>query len=174
MPSSCFKSKLLHREGPGGTSTCLGFGSMEMRVMMGGGYVPVKWLKQRALKKLLEAGISRVPCSARKAAGAARRLKGFPGRSAGPGLQRCRGRSRLWRGPEALPPVGRGRRGRTAPAVPYIRVTLGSSAACKGRVGGVCLPENAGLCHPGAGAGVRGLPLPRGWIFFGCAGAPPT
>lgn len=75
--------------------------------------VRIKWLKQRALKKLLEAGISGLPRSARKTAGAAGKMKGFPGGNAGPGQRRTRGRF-LGRGVghEASPSVRQGRRGR--------------------------------------------------------------
>lgn len=38
-----------------------GIGGMEMRVTVAGGYVRIEWLKQRALEKLLGAGISRLP-----------------------------------------------------------------------------------------------------------------
>lgn len=124
---------------------------------MGGGSVRITWLKQRALEKLLEAGISRIPGSARKAAGAAGRLQGFPvgalaqgTRGPGEGLLAAAGAPRLGR-----PWGGGGEAGKRR----LFRTFVSRSAALRvagGRVGGVCCPpENAGLCHPGAGAAVR-------------------
>lgn len=144
----------------------------------GWGYVRIKWIKQRALEKLLEAGISRVPRSARKAAGAAGRLKGFPGRSAGPG-PRGPGEGLL----AAAGPRGSAARGAGAARPESAGCSVHSCHArqlCglqeEGSGESVPPPENAGLRQPRAWAAVRVLPLPQGWVFFGCAAvrAPPT
>lgn len=92
----------------------------------------------------------------------------FPGRSAGPGHQRSRGRSPgRGGGPEAWPPVGWGRRGRKAPAVPYIRVTLGSSAGRrrKGR-GSLLPPGKRRSVSPWGRGGGKGLAAATGLDFL--------